>query len=55
MFLTGESHGQRSLARYGLLGGKESDTPGTTEHMPCLLIFSALIFITQQPFAQLMN
>ena len=55
MFLTGESHGQRSLAGYGLLGGKESDTTGATEHMHCLLILSALIFITQQPFAELMN
>ena len=30
VFLPGESHGQRSLASYGLQGGKESDTTEVT-------------------------
>ena len=32
VFLPGESHGQRSLAGYGLLGCKESDMTEVTEH-----------------------
>ena len=32
VFLPGESHGQRSLAGYGPVGHKESDTTEMTEH-----------------------
>ena len=32
VLLPGESHGQRSLAGYGLLGCKESDMTEVTEH-----------------------
>jgi len=33
VFLTGESHGQRSLEGYSPKGGKEADTTEMTEHI----------------------
>ena len=35
VFLTGESHGQRSLAGNCPWGGKELDTAESSEHAPC--------------------
>ena len=49
VFLTGKSHGQRSLAGYGPQGYTESDMPEATEHA-CMLLgkfsetFNDLVF-----------
>ena len=38
VFLSGESHGQRSLVGYSLWGGKELDTTGRLTHNIALFI-----------------
>ena len=41
VFLSGESHGQRSLVCHGPWGRRESDMTEVTKHTLCAYIFSA--------------
>ena len=52
VFLPGESHGQRSLAGYGPLGRKESDSTVATEQARRLLVVSVITLRLERRFSK---